>query len=108
MHEERYELGEETARVVNEAKQDGRRVIAVGTTTVRVLESVAAQNGGRLAAGGGPHAHIHLSAIFTFQMVDALLDQFSSAALDAADAGVRLCRAAVETGGREMVLVRLR
>ena len=43
MHEERYELGEETARAINEAKSAGRRVIAVGTTTVRVLESVAAQ-----------------------------------------------------------------
>ena len=43
MHEERYELGEETARAINEAKSAGRRVIAVGTTTVRVLESLAAQ-----------------------------------------------------------------
>ena len=42
MHEERFELGEETVRAVNEAKSTGRRVIAVGTTTVRVLESVAA------------------------------------------------------------------
>ena len=43
MHEERFELGEETAPAVNEAKSSGRRVIAVGTTTVRVLETVAAQ-----------------------------------------------------------------
>ena len=42
MHEERFEIGEETVRAVNEAKTAGRRVIAVGTTTVRVLESVAA------------------------------------------------------------------
>jgi len=41
MHDERYELGEETARAINEAKSEGRRVIAVGTTTVRVLESLA-------------------------------------------------------------------
>ena len=41
MHEERYELGEETARAINEAKSAGRRVIAVGTTTARVLESLA-------------------------------------------------------------------
>ena len=44
MHGERFELDAETVRVVNEAKCSGRRVIAVGTTTVRVLESVAAQN----------------------------------------------------------------
>ena len=43
MHEERYELSDETARIINEAKRENRRVIAVGTTTVRVLESVAAQ-----------------------------------------------------------------
>jgi S-adenosylmethionine:tRNA ribosyltransferase-isomerase len=42
MHEERYHLSEETARTINEAKCAGRRVFAVGTTTVRVLESVAA------------------------------------------------------------------
>src|SRR5208282_1431884 len=39
MHEERFEVGEETARIVNEARNSGRRVMAVGTTTVRVLES---------------------------------------------------------------------
>jgi S-adenosylmethionine:tRNA ribosyltransferase-isomerase len=42
MHEERFTVGEETAAVVNQAKREGRRVIAVGTTSVRVLESVAA------------------------------------------------------------------
>ena len=41
MHEERYELSEETARMINEAKRAGRRIVAVGTTTLRVLESVA-------------------------------------------------------------------
>jgi len=41
MHEERYDLGEETARIINDAKREGRRVIAVGTTSVRVLESAA-------------------------------------------------------------------
>src|SRR5204863_251684 len=53
MHEERYELSEETAAVINEAKKSGHRVIAVGTTSVRVLESVAANNHGLLVAGSG-------------------------------------------------------
>jgi S-adenosylmethionine:tRNA ribosyltransferase-isomerase len=44
MHEERYELSQETARIINQAKQEGRRVIAVGTTSLRVLESVAAMS----------------------------------------------------------------
>src|SRR6185436_13048100 len=53
MHEERYVIGEETARMVNEAKADGRRVIAVGTTSLRVLESVAAANRGLVRPGSG-------------------------------------------------------
>ena len=44
MHQERFYLPESTARIINEAKRDHRRVIAVGTTTLRVLESVVAQN----------------------------------------------------------------
>ena len=49
MHEEQFEIGEETARAVNDAKNSGRRVIAVGTTTMRALETVAARNGGKAA-----------------------------------------------------------
>jgi S-adenosylmethionine:tRNA ribosyltransferase-isomerase len=75
MHEERYELGEETARVVSEAKAAGRRVIAVGTTTVRVLESVAAQNGGKLAKNAGKTG-IFVHPPFQFQIVDGLLTNF--------------------------------
>src|SRR5882672_9507355 len=41
MHEERFQLSEETARVINDAKRAGHRIIAVGTTTVRVLETLA-------------------------------------------------------------------
>ena len=41
MHEERYVLSEHVARTINAAKAEGRRVVAVGTTTLRVLESVA-------------------------------------------------------------------
>jgi S-adenosylmethionine:tRNA ribosyltransferase-isomerase len=41
MHEERYEISARTAALVNEAKRTGRRVIAIGTTSVRVLESAA-------------------------------------------------------------------
>jgi S-adenosylmethionine:tRNA ribosyltransferase-isomerase len=75
MHEERYELDDETARAVNEAKHDNRRVVAVGTTTVRVLESVASQNGGRLVSGAG-RTRIFIYPPFQFQIVDALLTNF--------------------------------
>jgi S-adenosylmethionine:tRNA ribosyltransferase-isomerase len=75
MHEERYELGEETARIVNEAGAAGRRVIAVGTTTLRVLESVAAQNGGKLAKNAGKTG-IFIYPPFDFTIAGALLTNF--------------------------------
>jgi len=75
MHEERYTVSEETARAVNEAKQNGRRVIAVGTTSVRVLESVAARTGGRIVAGSG-RTDIFIYPPRAFQVVDALLTNF--------------------------------
>jgi len=75
MHEERFELGEETARAVNAAKVAGRRVLAVGTTTVRVMESVAAQNGGKLVKYSGKTG-IFIHPPFRFQIVDGLLTNF--------------------------------
>ncbi|MCL4787447.1 MAG: tRNA preQ1(34) S-adenosylmethionine ribosyltransferase-isomerase QueA [Verrucomicrobia bacterium] len=75
MHEERYEVSDVTARAVNDAKNQRRRVIAVGTTSVRVLESIAAQhNGGIVAGGGRTRMFIHPS--FEFRIVDALLTNF--------------------------------
>ena len=62
MHEERYDLSEETARIINDAKREGRRVIAVGTTSVRVLESVANEHDGKLVAGSGRTQDLYLSA----------------------------------------------
>jgi S-adenosylmethionine:tRNA ribosyltransferase-isomerase len=75
MHEERYELNEATAREINEAKREGRHVIAIGTTTVRVLESVASQNNGRLVPGTG-RTRIFIYPPYRFQIVDALLTNF--------------------------------
>ena len=75
MHEERFTLDEETAGAVNEAKAAGRRVIAVGTTTVRVLESAAAQNGGKLAKNAAKTG-IFIHPPFRFQIVDGLLTNF--------------------------------
>ncbi len=72
MHEERFELGEETARAVNEARQAGHRVIAVGTTAVRVLESVAEENHGHLDSTAG-RTRIFIFPPYPFQIVDAML-----------------------------------
>ena len=75
MHEERYELSEATAQAVNDAKAAGRRVIAVGTTSVRVLESVAEQQNHRLVAGRG-RTKIFIHPPREFKIVDALLTNF--------------------------------
>jgi S-adenosylmethionine:tRNA ribosyltransferase-isomerase len=75
MHEERFEVGEETVRAVNEARSAGRSVIAVGTTSVRVLESIAARNAGKLNVHNG-NTNIFIFPPFRFQIVDALLTNF--------------------------------
>ena len=75
MHEERFAVSEVTARAVNEAKATGRRVIAVGTTSLRVLESVAAKNGGGLTAGRG-RTSMFIHPPHDFHIVDALLTNF--------------------------------
>jgi S-adenosylmethionine:tRNA ribosyltransferase-isomerase len=75
MHEEYLEVVEATARTVNETKKNGGRVIAVGTTSVRVLESVAAKNAGKLNVHNGK-TDIFIFPPYQFQIVDALLTNF--------------------------------
>ena len=75
MHAERFELGEETVSAVNEAKKSGRRVIAVGTTTVRTLETVARLNAGKLNVFEGK-TNIFIFPPAEFSIVDALLTNF--------------------------------
>lgn len=80
MHEERYELSAETAKAINLAKREDRRVIAVGTTSVRVLESVAAANHGHSAIpvlnSGSGRTRIFIHPPYQFKVVDALLTNF--------------------------------
>lgn len=103
MHEERFAVGQETARIVNEARNSGRRVIAVGTTTVRVLESLAARNNGGTVENAGK-TRIFIHPPFRFRVVDALLTNFHlpcSTLLMLVSAFA----APGETRGREMILV---
>ncbi len=74
LHEEHYEISEETARLVNAARKESRRVVAVGTTTVRTLE-FAGRNGGALEAGNG-EANLFIYPGYGFRVVDALLTNF--------------------------------
>ena len=75
MHTERFEVGEETVSIVNEAKKNGHRVIAVGTTATRALETVARKNGGTLNVYEGK-TDIFIFPPAQFQIVDALLTNF--------------------------------
>lgn len=75
MHSERFELGAETVAAINQAKNSGKKVVAVGTTTVRTLESVARLNAGKLNVYKGK-TNIFLYPPATFQIVDALLTNF--------------------------------
>lgn len=75
MHEERYEVSAETAVAIQQAKASGNRVLAVGTTTLRVLESVARDTGGTIAAGKG-RTRIFIYPPYDFKVVDMLLTNF--------------------------------
>jgi S-adenosylmethionine:tRNA ribosyltransferase-isomerase len=75
MHEERIEMSEATVSVIRDAKASGHRIFAAGTTSVRVLESVAAINGGEIAAFQGK-TRIFIYPPRRFQVVDALLTNF--------------------------------
>jgi S-adenosylmethionine:tRNA ribosyltransferase-isomerase len=69
--EEEYFLGEEAARRINRVRHLGRRVIAVGTTVVRALESVAASDG-CVRAGHG-YTRLHIAPGHVLRAVDGLL-----------------------------------
>ena len=74
MHAEYYEISEEAAEKINRAKREGRRVIAVGTTSVRTLESVADENGYVKACSG--NTEIFLYPPYKMKCVDALITNF--------------------------------
>ena len=74
MHSEYYEVGESAAEIINAAKRDGRRVIAVGTTSVRTLESAADEKGFISPQKG--NTQIFIYPPYKFKSVDALITNF--------------------------------
>lgn len=74
MHAEYFEVSKETAEIVNAAKAEGRRVIAVGTTSVRTLESAAVEKGKIEAKKGDTSIFIYPP--YEFKIVDALITNF--------------------------------
>ncbi len=75
MHTEEYEITEQAAREINETKNRGGRIIAVGTTSVRTLEAVANKNHGKIVADRG-ETDIFIYPGYQFQAVDALITNF--------------------------------
>lgn len=74
MHSEYYEVSEETAKTVNETRKAGGRIIAVGTTSVRTLETCTTENGELLAKSGETKIFIYPG--YKFKAVDALITNF--------------------------------
>jgi S-adenosylmethionine:tRNA ribosyltransferase-isomerase len=75
MERERYEVSESAASALNQAMSQGRRVIAVGTTSVRTLEHVAREHGGKIEPGRG-EADLFIYPGFDFRVIQGLLTNF--------------------------------
>jgi S-adenosylmethionine:tRNA ribosyltransferase-isomerase len=75
METERYEISEAAASTIDRAIDQRRRVIAVGTTSVRTLESVASEHGGRIAPGRG-ETRLYIIPGFQFRVIRGLLTNF--------------------------------
>lgn len=74
MHSEHYQLTEENAKIINETKANGGRVIAVGTTSCRTLESIATFRGKIEAADGWTNIFIYPG--YQFKVLDGLITNF--------------------------------
>jgi S-adenosylmethionine:tRNA ribosyltransferase-isomerase len=75
LHSEAYSISQEVAEKIARARRESRRVLAVGTTTVRTLEYAAQQSGGQVRAGSG-EAKLFIYPGYKFQVVQALLTNF--------------------------------
>ena len=74
MHSEHYFIDEKTCNLINETKKRGNKVIAVGTTSVRVLESVARDDGFMEPFEGDTEIFIYPG--YKFKVVDKLITNF--------------------------------
>ena len=74
MHSEHFFIKKEDADIINQAKQNGKRVISVGTTSCRTLESVADENGFVQAIEGDTQIFIYPG--YKFKCIDGLITNF--------------------------------
>jgi S-adenosylmethionine:tRNA ribosyltransferase-isomerase len=75
LHSEKYSISSAAAAAIQRARAASRRIIAIGTTTVRTLEYVAQQNSAEVLAGGGK-ANLFIYPGFKFQVIQGLLTNF--------------------------------
>lgn len=74
MHEEAFTVSEATAEKINQAKKEGRPVLAVGTTSVRTLESACDENG--IVKAGTSSTHIFMYPGYKFKVIDQMFTNF--------------------------------
>ncbi|WP_324823869.1 tRNA preQ1(34) S-adenosylmethionine ribosyltransferase-isomerase QueA [Sinanaerobacter sp. ZZT-01] len=74
MHFEEYHIDEENARLINDTKKNGGRIVSVGTTSTRTLESAAQENG--LVKAGHGNTDIFIYPGYQFQVIDCLITNF--------------------------------
>ena len=74
MHTEYYEITKEAEEIINRGKREGKEIIAVGTTSVRTLETVADENGFVKARSGNTNIFIYPG--YTFKCVDKIITNF--------------------------------
>ncbi|WP_422485247.1 tRNA preQ1(34) S-adenosylmethionine ribosyltransferase-isomerase QueA [Gudongella sp. DL1XJH-153] len=74
MHSEYYQLSEEAAETINRIKQTGGKIISVGTTSTRTLETIADENG--IVSGGSGWTDIFIYPGYRFKLVDGLITNF--------------------------------
>lgn len=75
MHSEFYSLSEEAAKVLRDTKKAGGRIVAVGTTSIRTLETIGNKFGGEIQADSG-WTNIFIKPGYTFKVVDAFSTNF--------------------------------
>ena len=74
MHTEYYEVSKEAEETINRGKREGKKIIAVGTTSVRTLETVADENG--FVKAGRGNTNIFIYPGYNFKCVDKIITNF--------------------------------
>ena len=74
MHTEYYELSKQAEEIINRGKREGKKIIAVGTTSVRTLETVADENG--FVKAGSGNTNIFIYPGYNFKCVDKIITNF--------------------------------